>query len=99
MKPFERSPPRYGLSELYVGRSGGRVPFREPIDFVDESRTTHHMSVPHTVCGVVCGGRCGGIAAAPTTARPRSGRPVAPSRQQLYGPLGNLRLGRKLRFT
>jgi hypothetical protein len=49
---------RYGLSELYVGRLGGRVSFRERIDFIDAFRTTHHMSVPHAVCGGLCGAGC-----------------------------------------
>jgi hypothetical protein len=50
MNPMRAPPRQYGLSELYVGGTGGRVPFHQLIAFIIEFLACLYMS--RYTCGM-----------------------------------------------
>jgi hypothetical protein len=57
MNPMRRSPSLpldIWAKAIYVGGTGGEVPFRQCNDFIDEFLATLYMSGIHAVCRGVC---------------------------------------------
>jgi hypothetical protein len=63
MNPMRAKPPRYGLSELYVGGTGGTVQFRQLIGSIKQFQATLYMSGIHAACRGVCSAVCRGVLA------------------------------------